>query len=108
MRHPGCPGRRFWRPEACAQNRLPDAVAGVFQSFRLRGRLDVVVGQQLAFVLSNAEGSCGLASAPAGDSYASGEAFFDARPNPPGWIRQADVATPTTPLDLPFETVVRE
>lgn len=58
----------------------------VFKLFRLPG-LPVSAGDRLAMVLRNPTGSCGMASGPEGDPYPGGEAFFDARPNPPGWLR---------------------
>lgn len=103
----GLPGNTVLGRSSINARRLPNIADGGFQKLRIRGRVNVTAGQKLAFTLSNMTGSCGVVSAPAGDSYSGGEAFFDARPNPPGWVRQSDVATPTTPLDLAFETVVR-
>jgi hypothetical protein len=57
---------------------------GVFERFRF-SEVSVTAGQQLSFVLKNESGSCGMSRGPAGDSYTGGEAWFDARPNPPGW-----------------------
>jgi hypothetical protein len=78
-------------------------VPATFESLRLPRRLAVEPGDFLAIVLSNGAGSCGVAASPDGDSYAAGRAWFDARPNPPGWL-------PVSPLspedDLPFQTVV--
>jgi hypothetical protein len=41
---------------------------------------------------------------PPGDSYLGGNLFFDARPNPPGWVCNCEF--PGERLDLPFQTVV--
>jgi hypothetical protein len=64
---------------------LPD-VGLRFRRIALGRRLPVAAGDRFAVVLSNPTGSCGLASSPAGDTYAGGQAFYDARPNPPGWL----------------------
>lgn len=82
---------------------LPGTVPATFEPLRLPRRLAVAPGDQLALVLVNATGSCGVASSPDGDSYAGGRGWFDARPNPPAWL-------PFSPLspedDLPFQTIV--
>jgi PASTA domain len=57
-----------------------------------------------AFILS-ASGSCGLTPGPVGDSYTRGNAYFDARPNPPGiWVCLCGFAN--TADDLAFQTLV--
>lgn len=61
-------------------------------------------GDSYTLVLRNTGGSCGLLRGPEGDSYAGGAGFFDARPNPPGWI---PFSATETRLDLPFLVVVR-
>jgi hypothetical protein len=73
----------------------------VFKLFRLPA-LPVSAGDRLALVLRNPTGSCGMATAPEGDPYPAGEAFFDARPNAPGWQRLfgSDV------LDLAFQVML--
>jgi hypothetical protein len=59
---------------------------------------------QFAVILS-ASGSCGVVPGPDGDPYSRGNAYFDARPNPPGvWVCQCDFAN--TPYDLAFQTFV--
>jgi hypothetical protein len=80
---------------------LPSPVPASFVEIRLPRRLAVAAGDTLAVVLSNETGSCGLAQSPDGDTYTAGRAFFDARPNPPGWLPLAPPAD-----DLPFQTVV--
>ncbi|MEM9233086.1 MAG: hypothetical protein AAGA69_02470 [Pseudomonadota bacterium] len=79
-----------------------------FERIFLSRDLPVSVGDKLALVLSNPMGSCGLLDAPAGDTYSGGEFFFDARPNPPGWIdnKQFFATNPEIPLDIPFRTVM--
>ena len=90
--------RRSFRADS-----LPAVVPASFEELRLPRRLAVSPGERLAVVLSNATGTCGVASSPDGDTYLAGRAYFDARPNPPGWL-------PFFPLspedDLPFQTVV--
>jgi PASTA domain len=56
-----------------------------------------------AFILS-ASGSCGLIPGPIGESYTRGNAYFDARPNPPGWVCLCAFAN--TANDLAFQTLV--
>lgn len=91
--------RRSFRADA-----LPGVVPATFVAFALPRRLTVAPGDVLAIVLSNATGTCGVASSPDGDSYSAGRAWYDARPNPPGWL----TLSPGSPEDdLPFQTVVR-
>ncbi|MGZ5492798.1 MAG: hypothetical protein ACXW3E_04630 [Thermoanaerobaculia bacterium] len=63
----------------------------------------IVKGKQYALtlqVLNPTTDSCGVVVGPAGDSYTGGVGYFDALPNPPGWI-------PMIPeLDLAFQTYV--
>jgi len=90
--------RRSFRADA-----LPGVVPATFVAFSLPRRLEVAPGDVLAIVLSNATGSCGVASGPDGDSYPAGRAWFDARPNPPGWV---PLSPGSAEDDLPFQTVV--
>jgi hypothetical protein len=84
-------------------DRLP-AVVGTFQAIPIHRHVVVAPGDALAIVLSNPTGSCGISSSPTGDSYSAGGAFYEALPNPPGWV-----AFPPSggSLDLPFRTLVR-
>lgn len=61
-------------------------------------------GDQYAIVLSSL-GNCGIPQGPQRppEPYAPGDAFFDARPNAPGWILLDSVRP-----DLPFQVVVSE
>lgn len=64
-------------------------------------------GERYAIVLKNIEGTCSILSGPSGDSYTGGQFFYDARPNPPGWVGGKDRPAPrSTPGDMPFQTVV--
>jgi hypothetical protein len=95
----GLPGPTVLRRRTVAAASLPP-VGLRFRRIALGGGLAVAAGDQRAIVLSNPTGSCGLALSPGGDSYPGGQAFFDARPNPPGWV-------PVSPeLDLAFMEVV--
>ena len=61
------------------------------------------IGEQFAIVLTSA-GSCGIYPGPVGDSYPSGNLYFDSLPNPPGWVCVCDF--PDARFDLPFQTLV--
>jgi hypothetical protein len=58
-------------------------------------------GARFAIVLRSS-GECGIFQGPPGNPYVGGDGFFDARPNPPGWVRLGDFG----PADLPFQTLV--
>ncbi|RFB04832.1 hypothetical protein [Parvularcula marina] len=79
-----------------------------FVRIHLPTDLPVRAGARLALVLTNTSGTCGLARAPAGETYSGGGLFFDARPNPPGWISNKTFFGPDAdvPLDLPFRTLM--
>jgi hypothetical protein len=77
-------------------------IGPVFRLFRMGAGLSFAAGDRFAIVLRNREGSCGIFRGPVGDSYARGEGFFQALPNPPGWVPFSD-----TRLDLPFMTLTR-
>ena len=95
----GLPGSTVLLRRRVPAASLP-AVGLRFRRIALGHRLPVAAGDRFAVVLSNPTGSCGIAQGPVGDSYAGGGGFFDARPNPPGWI-------PLSPdLDLAFMEIV--
>lgn len=75
----------------------------VFKRFNLPAST-VATGDQLALVLSNETGTCGLSSGPIGDPYIGGEGFYDSRPNSPGWVRFADFDS--TAQDLSFQILL--
>ena len=62
----------------------------VFRLIKIGGNLPLVAGEQFAVVLLNAIGDCVIFQGSEGDSYTGGDGFFDARPNPPGWIPFSD------------------
>jgi hypothetical protein len=61
------------------------------------------VGEQFAIVLKSAE-SCAVFQGPVGDSYPGGNLYFDALPNPPGWVCVCSFSGDR--FDLPFQTLV--
>jgi hypothetical protein len=63
----------------------------------------VIAGTQYAIVLS-AVGDCSILSAPSGDFYTGGHAYYDALPNPSGWVPLAPPQGPSD--DLSFQTFV--
>ena len=82
------------------------AIGPVFRYFNFEDDhgLFFFVGNRFAIVLRNPTGTCGIFRGPLGDTYTGGSGFFDALPNPPGWVP----FSPTeTRLDLPFMTVMR-
>lgn len=62
----------------------------------------VVGGSQYAVVLV-AKGDCAILPAIKGDYYADGHGYFDALPNPPGWLPLGSYGPYD---DLPFQTFV--
>ncbi len=85
----------------------PDPVS--FRAFSFARPTLFSAGDRFAIVLKStgttAFEGCGLFQGPLGDSYAGGDGFFDARPNPEGrWVCLCDFAGGR--FDLPFQTVV--
>jgi hypothetical protein len=64
---------------------------------------NIAGGTQFAIVLKSA-GECAVSVGPVGDSYPGGNLYFDARPNPPGWV--CVCSFPGDRFDLPFQTLV--
>ena len=75
-----------------------------FTYVEMRSRHVFGAGNQVAIVVSNDSGSCGLAPAPASVAYAGGRASFEALPNPPGFLPFS--GTPGAADDLPFQLVL--
>jgi len=71
-----------------------------FRIVRFDTPATVFSGVQYALTLEAGKESCGVYAGPPGDSYPGGTAYFDARPNPPGWIAMLPTA------DLAFQTFV--
>jgi hypothetical protein len=100
----GEPGPTVLARRQVRADRVAD-VGAAFQFIRVfSGGVTFSAGDQFAIVLDNPSGSCGIFRGPVGDSYPGGEGFFEALPNPPGWVPFSDTETR---LDLPFMTVVR-
>ncbi len=76
---------------------------GSFRSIPISFPAAVSAGTQFAIVLTST-GSCGVFQGPVGNSYSGGNLFFDARPNPTGWLCVCDFAG--AHFDLPFQTLV--
>ena len=99
----GAPAGSILAQEVLAGSLFPAIVPSPGVGFRIvqfSSPADVFAGDQYAIVLEASGGSCGVYPGPLGDSYAAGGAFFDARPNPPGWVAMLPV------LDLAFQTFV--
>jgi hypothetical protein len=74
-----------------------------FRSLVLSAPVSFTAGNQFAIVLRSA-GSCGVFRGPAGNPYQGGNLYFDALPNPPGWV--CVCSFPGDRFDLPFQTLV--
>jgi hypothetical protein len=61
----------------------------------------VIAGSRYAIVVTATDGNCFSAQSPFGDTYLGGNAYFDSRPNAPGWVGLVGGR-----LDLPFQTIV--
>lgn len=82
------------------------AISPVFRYFKLEDDHDLtfLAGSRFAIVLRNPIGTYGIFRGPSGDTYTGGSGFFDALPNPPGWV---PFSSTETRLDLPFMTVMK-
>ncbi len=94
----GEPGSLTLTNKQIRGNRVSNLISQ-FRYFGLPGNLQVNAGDRYAIVIENATGSCGISGSPLGDSYFAGGGFFDARPNPPGWVPFEDTESR---FDLPF------
>ena len=77
---------------------------GRFSYVRIPGALPLAAGQEIAIVLENKRGVCFARPSPVSSNYAGGQGFFEALPNPPGWVAFSDFVN--TPDDLPFQLVL--
>jgi hypothetical protein len=72
---------------------------GTLRAILLTTPVDLGIGRLFAIVAKGPQtNSCSIGFGPAGDTYPGGRSFFDARPNPPGWLEG--------PGDLPFQTLM--
>jgi len=101
----GAPGTVVFGHQGFLAEDVP-SIGPLFRYFRLGDDpgLTFTAGSRFAIVLRNPTGSCGIFRGPTGDSYSQGDGFFDARPNPPGWV---PFSMTEARLDLPFMTVMR-
>lgn len=74
-----------------------------FRGLVFSAPVSVSAGDRFAIVLKSG-GSCGVFQGPLGDSYPGGNLYFDALPNPPGWV--CVCSFPGDRFDLPFQTLV--
>ncbi len=81
---------------------------GEYQDFYFPASIEVDAGDVLAFTAETfgMDSFCSYAQGPNGDSYIVGNAFFDSRPNPPGWVPQSEF--PLAWQDLPFYTLMSD
>jgi len=79
---------------------LPPITLPTFNSLPFDSPVPLAAGAVFALVLRST-GSFGLFQGPLGNPYPGGDAYFDARPNPPGWI---PIGQPR--FDIPFQTLV--
>jgi len=78
-----------------------------FVTITLDTPISVATGEELAIVLRNETGECGIRRAPPGDSYADGHGWFESAPNFAGWATlDLKGALPTESADLPFQTFI--
>jgi PASTA domain len=73
-----------------------------FRTYALATPVFMARGSKFAIVL-HSTGSCGMRPGPDGDPYPGGQGYFDARPNPPGWLCLCSFPGF---WDLPFQTFV--
>ena len=72
---------------------------GSLRAIRLTTPVNLALGMLFAIVAIGPQtDSCAITFGPPGDTYPAGKSFFDARPNPPGWVENTG--------DLPFQTVM--
>lgn len=103
----GMPDGAVVRSVRIAGGDVPAAYAG-FQDFFFPAGVAVSAGDVFAFVarVDGEDGYCSYATSPTGDLYPRGQGFFDARPNPPGWISFKEFAG--SPQDLAFFTLMED
>lgn len=77
---------------------------GRFTYVRIPGSLPLAPGQRIAIVVENRTGTCAYHQSPVSSNYAGGQGYFEALPNPPGWVAFSVFAN--TPDDLPFQLVM--
>jgi hypothetical protein len=104
----GMPGTTVLADRAVAPGEF-DAPNGRFTFVKIPGGLALSAGQQVAIVVYQPKvGSCAMRQSPLSVDYPGGHGFFDARPNPPGWVPFSTFAgtSAATSDDLPFILVL--
>ncbi|MEZ5897084.1 MAG: hypothetical protein R3C51_11865 [Parvularculaceae bacterium] len=85
----------------------PASYEGLYE-FRLDSSVPLSAGDRVAFTLvmepDAPTSNCSYAESPAGDLYAGGGHYFEARPNPPGWLNNEEFADEN--YDLAFQSVM--
>lgn len=82
----GLPGPTVLASQRIRAATLPLRTPSALVEIALHGGPEVFAGQSLAIVLDNPTGACGLFQGSPGDPDPAGRAFFEALPNPPGWL----------------------
>jgi len=95
----GLPGSVVLDAHSFPAAHLPN-IGIVFRFLRL-GNIPLLAGDRIAFVLDNPTGVCGIFQGPVGNTYSDGSGFFEALPNPPGFLLLGERE------DLPFITQMK-
>ncbi|HUJ01334.1 MAG TPA: hypothetical protein VLY46_13930 [Usitatibacter sp.] len=99
----GIPGPNVLAQRAVAPAQF-DAPNFPFTFVPIAGGLILAPGEEIAIVVERTKGDdCAMHASPSGTDYPGGHAFFDARPNPPGWVPFSQFPGPD---DLPFQLVL--
>jgi hypothetical protein len=102
----GMPGPNVLAKRAVAPTEV-DLPVLRFMYIKIPGALPLLSGEQVAIVVTRPKGGeCALAESTVDADYKGGQGFFDARPNPPGWVPFANVQG--APDDLPFQLVLSQ
>lgn len=99
----GSPNGNVLAQEVLSGALFPSIVASPGVGFRIvqfPNPAYVSAGGRYAIVLEAFKSTCAVYRGPIGDTYLGGVAYFDARPNNPGWIPMLPAA------DLAFQTFV--
>ena len=102
----GMPNGTVFASQSIPASSLPPAAFPSPPEFRELGISlppNIAAGTPFAIVLKSA-GECAVSVGPVGDPYPGGNLYFDARPNPPGWV--CVCSFPGDRFDLPFQTLV--
>lgn len=98
----GLPGATIIASRAYRAAHFPELVSADLTAISFGGRVRVTPGQQIAFVLANPTGSCGILPGVPGDSYVNGAGWTTDDVNP-DWVP----LSLSGPDDFGFESYVR-